>query len=416
MVAAGFIFYYSIRAIVYNQIDESLITEKTIIQDQIEETDLIPDFTTSFGHLIEVKLLSSPAISSQFITDTNLYVAKTGAYVPYRHLRFSGNTPGKTGYTINIYQVLDENQSLLDNIAMGMLILFVSLLLVSMVTNYFVSKRILSPFFNAVNEAARFDILSGRPVELPETTISEFRQLNMVIENMTSKMRADYLNLKEYNENSSHEIQTPLAVIRSKLDILMQNQNLNRESINLIESINEAVNRLFKLNRGLLLISKIENQQFHETKELSLKKYVESCLENYEEILNLKRIKIKVLFADEAIVNMNEILADVLISNLLSNAVRYNTDNGFIECRIDTENFTISNTGEQLDFDPMMLFNRFTKAGNNPHSVGLGLSIVKKIADHYNMPITYYCKDSVHTINLEYAGASVSDKKISHKS
>jgi signal transduction histidine kinase len=410
MVAAGFIFYYSIRAIVYNQIDESLITEKTIIQDQIEETDLIPDFTTSFGHLIEVKLLTSPAVSSQKINDTNLYVAKTESYIPYRHLRFSGNTPGKTGYTINIYQVLDENQKLLDNIAMGMLILFVSLLLVSMLTNYFVSKRILSPFFNAVNEAARFDILSGKPVELPETTISEFRQLNMVIENMTSKMRADYLNLKEYNENSSHEIQTPLAVIRSKLDMLMQNQNLNRESINLIESINEAVNRLLKLNRGLLLISKIENLQFHETKELSLKKYIENCLENYEEILKLKKIKVEIYFTDEAIVKMNETLADVMITNLLSNAVRYNTDNGYIECRIDNEKLIVSNSGEQLDFDPMLLFNRFAKAGNNPNSVGLGLSIVKKIADHYYMPITYTCKDSVHSINLEYSSVSISGR------
>ena len=88
----------------------------------------------------------------------------------------------------------------------------------------------------------------------------------MLIERMTKKMRTDYINLKEYNENSSHEIQTPLSVIRSKLDILMQNKKLNKKSINLIMSINEAAARLYKLNQGLLLISKIENLQFPETK------------------------------------------------------------------------------------------------------------------------------------------------------
>lgn len=199
MIAAGFIFYFSIRAIVYNQIDDSLITEKTIIQDQIEETGLIPDFTSSFGHLIEVRLLDSPTISSQTIKDTILYVAKSETYMPFRHLKFSANTPGKTGYTINIYQVVDENQELLDNIGMGMFILTLSLLLVSILTNYLISKQILSPFFDAVKEAAKFDVLSDKKVELPDTNISEFRQLNRVIEKMTSKMRSDYLNLKEYN-------------------------------------------------------------------------------------------------------------------------------------------------------------------------------------------------------------------------
>jgi signal transduction histidine kinase len=402
MISAGFIFYYSIRAIVYNQIDDSLITEKTIIKDQIDETDLIPDFTSSFGHLIEVKLLYSTTATSQVIRDTNLYVAKSGAYMPFRHLRYSGNTPGKTGYTINIYQVLDENQKLLNNIGAGMFILFLSLLMVSILTNYLVSKKILRPFFNALNEITRFNVLSDKPLELPSTTISEFRQLNKVIESMTGKMRADYLSLKEYNENSSHEIQTPLAIIRSKLDILMQNKDLRKDSINLIKSINEAVNRLLKLNQGLLLLSKIENLQFRESRELSLKKYVENCLNNYEEIMQLKKIAIDVDFSSDGTITMNETLADIMISNLISNAVRYNIDGGFIKCSIDNRFLTISNSGNEIRFDPSLLFKRFAKGNTDSQSVGLGLSIVKKITDYYKMTITYTCSGTIHVIKLEY--------------
>ena len=408
LIIAGIAFYYTIRTIVYRQIDDSLITEKTIIQDQIEETDSIPDFAASFGHQIEVKLLNFPAKYSQIIRDTDIYDVKSGNNMTFRHLRFTSNTPRNTGYIINIYQVLDENQELLDSIGLGMFFLFLALLLVSIIVNYLISKRIWGPFYNAVNEATNFDVLSGKPLDLPDTNINEFKQLNNVLELMTKKMRMDYLNLKEYNENSSHEIQTPLAVIRSKLDILMQNKNLNRENINLIRSINEATTRIFKLNQGLLLISKIENLQFPETKDISLKKLIENCLENYEEIMHLKKIKVETEFSDEALMKMNEILADVLISNILGNAVRYNIDGGFICCRLNDQSLIVTNSGMPLKIDPDRLFNRFQKGTDNPEAVGLGLSIVKKIVDHYKMQISYTCSGTVHEIKLNYRNKAIS--------
>jgi signal transduction histidine kinase len=402
MFAAGTLLYFTIREIVYNQIDDSLTTEKTIIQDQIEETDLIPDFNTSFGHLIEVRLLKSPTLYSQKINDTDLYDLKTETFLPFRHIRFSNNTQRNIGYTIDIYQVLDENQKLLDSVSFVMFFLFLSLLLVSLFVNYFVSKKLWSPFFNAVNEAAKFNILSDKPLELPDTGIDEFRQLKAVLEQMTDKMRMDYKNLKEYNENSSHEIQTPLAIIRSKLDILVQNKKLNKESINIIKSINEATTRLLKLNQGLLLISKIENLQFPEIKELSLKKMIGDNLHYYEEIMELKKIRVETEFTDTATVNMNETLADIMISNLLSNAVRYNIDNGYIICRLDNRFLTITNSGTPLDFDTGNLFMRFRKGTNHSQSVGLGLSIVKKIVDYYGMQISYTSTGPVHEIKLAY--------------
>lgn len=408
MVAAGILFYYTIRTIIYNEIDDSLIIEKTIIQDEIEETDKIPDFAGNLGHLIEVRLLDSPTTRSQAINDTSLFDVKSNSFQHFRHLRFSNNTPRKTGYTINIYQVLDENQKLLDNIGIGMFFLFLSLLLVSLLVNYLVSKKILSPFFNAVNEATNFDVRSEKPLKLPDTNITEFIQLNTVIEQMTKKMRTDYINLKEYNENSSHEIQTPLAIIRSKLDILMQNKKLNKASISLIKSINEATARLFKLNQGLLLISKIENLQFPETKEISLKHLIENCLTNYEEILQLKKITVETELSDIGLIQMNEILADIMISNLLSNAVRYNIDGGFIRCQLDKEFLTITNSGTPVEMDPEELFHRFRKGKVHSDSVGLGLSIVKKIVDLYKMHITYTCTGNIHEIKLAFHLESIS--------
>ena len=403
MITGGALLYLTIKKVIYKQVDNSLITEKTIIQDQIEQTDTIPDFEATFGHQIEVKLLNYAIRNSQSIKDTDIYDSKTDSFTPFRYIYSKGNTIQKKGYIITIFQEISEKNELLQDISLYMFFLFFSLLLISILINYLIARRLWRPFYKSVKIAGRFDIQSDKPLDLPLTDINEFNQLNDVFYDMTRKMRNDYLNLKEFGENASHEIQTPLAVIRSKTDLLMQQKNLNKESLSLIKSINEATTKLFKLNQGLLLISKIENQAFHDKKIVSLKHILESGLENYTEILQLKKIKVEMDLTDGALVEMNDVLAEVLISNLLSNAVRFNIDNGFIRCHIDRDNLIISNAGPSMTIDPEFLFRRFHKGSDNPHSVGLGLSIVKKITETYGMNITYTCKDSVHEIRLQFS-------------
>jgi signal transduction histidine kinase len=402
MITGGALLYLTIKKVIYRQIDNSLITEKTIIQDQIRKTDSIPDFEATFGHQIEVKLLNYGVRNYQSIKDTDIYDSKTDSFTPFRYIYSTGNTDLKKGYLITIYQEISEKNELLQDISLYMFFLIFSLLLISILINYLIARRLWGPFYKSVQIAGKFDIQSDKPLDLPQTDINEFNQLNDVFYDMTHKMRNDYLNLKEFSENASHEIQTPLAVIRSKTDLLMQQKNLNKESLSLIKSINEATTKLFKLNQGLLLISKIENQAFHEKKMVSLKNILESGLENYKEILQLKKIKVELDLTDGALVEMNDVLAEVLISNLLSNAVRFNIDNGFIKCQIDRNNLIISNPGPAMNIDPEFLFRRFHKGSNNPHSVGLGLSIVKKITETYRMNVTYTCVDSVHKIKLQF--------------
>lgn len=402
MVAGAALLYLTIKKVIYKQIDNSLITEKTIIEDQIEQTDTIPDFAATFGHQIEVKLINYPVRNVQSIKDTNIYDPKSDSFIPFRYIFYSGNTVQKKGFIITIFQILSEKNELLQDIGWYMFSLFFSLLLISILINYLIARELWRPFYNSVKIAGRFDIQSDKPLELPETDIKEFDQLNRVFDNMTRKMRDDYLNLKEFSENASHEIQTPLSVIRSKTDLLMQQKNLNKESLSLIKSINESTSKLFKLNQGLLLISKIANQVFHEKKMVSLKQIAIKGLENYKEIMHLKKIKVEMDVTDDAMVEMNDVLAEVMISNLLSNAVRFNIDDGFIKCHIDNMFLIMTNAGLPLTINTEDLFKRFHKRSSNPQSVGLGLSIVKKITESYGMQITYTCRDDTHEIKLRY--------------
>lgn len=402
MIASGVFLYFTVKSVIYKQIDESLLTEKGIIQDQIKHTDSIPDFEPTFGHQIEVKLLNFSVRNFQSKKDTDIYDTKSNSLLTYRYIFFSGNTDEQRGYIISIFQVLDERQKLLQDIGLYMFFMFLSLLIISLFINYMIAKRLWKPFYISVDRAGKFDIQSDEILDLPFTDVNEFIQLNNVFDQMTRKMRVDYINLKEFSENASHEIQTPLAVIRSKTDLLMQQKKLNKESINLIKSINEATSRLFKLNQGLLLISKIENQSFHEKKKISLKQIIEKSLENYKEILVLKKIKIEKELLDEALVEMNEVLADVLVSNLLSNAVRFNINDGFIRCHVDDKYLIFTNSGLPININPDLLFSRFQKGSDSSQSVGLGLSIVKKIAESYGMQISYTCQSDIHELRLQY--------------
>jgi len=408
MMGGGIFLYYAIRKDIYKQIDNSLLTENEIIRDQIEQTETVPDSTVTFDFQIEAMIYRYPLSKVQYIKDTVLYNRESDEYIPFRYFFHSGNTIKKNGYTISLFQILTEKQDLLRAISWYMFGLFLSLFIISILINYLISRKLWSPFYKSVDKAGNFDLLSDKPLDLPETDVVEFQQLNKVFEKMTQKMRIDYLNLKEYNENAAHEIQTPLAVIRSKVELLMQNKNLKKENLNLLKSIDEATTRLLKLNQGLLLISKIENQYFHENKKISLKEKIESFLESYREIMEIKGIRVELETPESAIVEMNEVLADVLISNLLSNAVRYNIENGYIKCIIDNESITISNTGLPLTTDPELLFRRFNKGGDNPQSVGLGLSIVRKITDNYKMTINYSYSHNIHIMRLNYIQKSVS--------
>ncbi len=402
MVTGGALLYLTVKQVIYTQTDYSLVIEKTIIENQIELTDSIPDLQASFGHQIGVKLFDYPIRNFQSIKDTDIYDAKTDSFTPFRYIFASGSTPQKKGFIITIYRVTEEKNELLQAIGLYMFFLFFSLFIISILINYLIARRLWRPFYDSVNKAESFDIQSDKPLDLPDTDIKEFNQLNDVFYYMTSKMRYDYLNLKEFSENAAHEIQTPLAIIRSKADILMQQKGLNRDSINLLKSINEATTKLFKLNQGLLLIAKIDNQIFHEKKKISLRKILEKGLENYKEIMELKKIKAEMTATDDAVVEMNDVLAEVLVSNLLSNAVRFNFDNGFIKCQIDKLDFIITNSGLPLTISPEDLFKRFYKGSDNPRSVGLGLSIVKKITEAYGMSISYTNHDNIHEIRLRY--------------
>jgi len=401
-ILSGLIFYRLLDNIFAKQLDGTLSEEKMLIEETINYADSVPDFRSVFGHMIDITILNSPQHKVEYIRDTLMYDGERGSFETFRHL-FAENTSiqGK-GYTINIYKPLRDTEKLIAEIVIAVALLFIGLLVLLVLVNYFIARRVWIPFYRTINSLTHYQINQDKPLTLTKTDIYEFNHPNEALEKMSKKIRQDYINLKEFNENAAHELLTPVAIIKSKLELLIQRENLDEQQLRMISAVFEATNRMSKLNQGLLLISKIDNNQFDKTEEIDLAQIFDKTLEHFEEMSEHLGIVVSKNYLHPAKLTMNPILAEILITNLVSNAIRHNLPSGRIEIELSESSFTVSNTGQPLKTDPSQLFERFRKSENNPESVGLGLAIVQKIINLYRMNVTYTYHDGIHTLKISY--------------
>ena len=401
-VISGLVFTNLLYHIFKRQLDETLNEEKLLIEQTINFSDSVPDFRSVFGHMIDITILNSPHEKVESISDTLMYDHELGEFASFRHLFAENTSVQNKGYTINIYKPLHESEKLITEIVVSLALVFISLLLLLVFVNYFITRRIWIPFYRILHNLSRYEINQVTPLEITKTDIYEFGLLNQALEKMSRKIQHDYLNLKEFNENAAHELQTPLAVIKSKLELLVQKENLDENQLQLISAVFEATTRMSKLNQGLLLISKIENNQFIHTEEVNLAMLLDKTVEHFEEMISHRGIMVSKSYQHPAILKMNPALAEIMITNLVSNAIRHNLQQGRIELFIQHDSLIISNTGQSMKTDPHHLFQRFRKSENNPDSVGLGLSIVQKIANLYQLKVTYTYREGIHTLKISF--------------
>ena len=217
---------------------------------------------------------------------------------------------------------------------------------------------------------------------------------------MTSKMISDYKNQKKFAENASHEFQTPLAIITGKIDLLLQENSLNEETMKLLVSIEEATSRLSRINKSLLLLSKIENQQYEKTDTVALLPLIEKIKAINEDFILDKKLQFVCEPTEELYFTINSELCFILINNLIQNAIRHNVKNGQITISIKDQALLISNTGSLEPLDEVSIFERFEKKSSNVNSIGLGLAIVKEIAEANSITVLYKYEDNEHVFSL----------------
>ena len=390
-------YYFIVRYILIYQLDQDLKVEEQEVRDFIRINHKLPHSTSYKDQQVKFDLAKAPLQRS--LHSRNIFNKEENEYNSIRELIFPV-TIENTVYKVSISKSMAESEDLLKLIVLITLGITIVLLVTLFIINRLLLNKLWLPFNKTLHELKQFNLSGKKNVQLESSSITEFKELNEAVLIMTNQVRQDYDSLKSFTENASHEMQTPLAIIKSKLEILVQSEHLNGEQVQTIHTIGEAVNRLSKLHKSLILLAKIENQQFHEKQDVDLVKILNRHLSNYEELIGVKQIKVSRKIENDLCVVMNDALAEILISNLITNAIKHNIENGLIEISVRTRKLIISNTGQPLKSDPEKLFERFQKDRIGSESLGLGLSIVKKITEQYGFKIKYSCDETMHRIEL----------------
>lgn len=394
--------YYIIKDIVNHEFNEKLYADRDQFLYEWHTYDDIQEvFYLNIGDQIKIDLLAGNQEETSYMRDTLMWDDYEKRILPFRQLYFTDKLNGQN-YSITITKSLLPSEDLIRGMSEIILFLMISVILSLLVVNRQISKIIWAPFYDTITKLKRFKIAAPAEVSFEPTRIFEFEQLNGEIKAMLDKSRADYINLKEFAENASHEIQTPLAIIKSKTEMLLQHAKWPEEGLVDINKINEAANRLSKLNTDLILLTQIDNHQYQELERIDLVRFIDKKLTYFEELIELKTIKLHKKYHARPELQMNNSLAFVLINNLLKNAIKHNINDGYLTITVFYNKMTFENSGMPLKTKPESMFQRFKKGNTSIESSGLGLALIKKVCDIYQMKISYAQHGTNHKIEVQF--------------
>lgn len=393
MIVSGIAIYVTLSVITNNQMDERLTENLDTVEKQLTQK---PE-TIFFEPVALVEKITEAEETVTF-SDTLIYNENENELEDYRQISAVKNINGEF-YHIVLRKSKIESEDFLTTlvivISLGMIMLWLILFWVAQR----ITQSIWQPFFLSLKKIEEFSVTDKVAVNLEKTGIYEFDQLNSVADRLTSQIITDFQNQKQFSEDISHELQTPLAVVISHLESLLGDPTLNEHSKTL-NSIYASVRHLSKLNKAMILLSKIENNQFAWMEETDLKEVMITKLEEFSELINLKKLQLETHLDNALLVHISPSLAEILINNLLSNSINHTTKGGKIKISFSDKRMVICNTGTEQIVEPKKLFDRFYKGDSSSQSVGLGLAIVKKICDLHKLEIRYQFNEGLHCFEL----------------
>ncbi len=360
-----------------------------------------PTDTIRWSKLIVVPLQKLQAEARTF-SDTLVMHSQLNRMEPHLRLDAIKNVEGKS-YSISLYDVIIEEDDIRDGITESLTTMYLILLTAVLVIGFAASYFILRPFNLTLAEIKRFSLRNPHQrTSFPSSRVTEFKKLNSFLTEMTDKVKRDYQSLKEFSENASHEFQTPIAIVQSKLEVLLDDESLSETQIEQLSSIQNAVRRLSNMSNSLALLTKIENNEFINVEKIDINALLSSLLDEFKELLDLKQLSLKASLDHEVHLEADQVLIELMFTNLMNNAIRHNWEGGHIEVKLLQDQVMISNSGPGLKGDPKELFQRFKKSNQSSASMGLGLAIVKKICDFYAYEINYGEEQEIHTIHIRF--------------
>ena len=381
-LAAGVVSFFTLRWVFDHETDEKLLGMKAEIESYVQVNDTLPVFfQTVFDRWYAEPMPygSMKNIPDPTFSDTTYFNKFEREMEPFRQLRFPVMMRGQM-WLMSVSASTVEHHDVVLILAVLLVTIFGLLLLVMLWVNRVVSRQVWQPFFETLEKMRRFRLADHTSLTLTPSSVEEIQELNTTLENLAQQVRRDYQTVKKFTENASHELQTPLAVIQSKVEVLLQDDTLSEAQAQQINIIGQSTRRMTRLNQSLLLLSKIENHQFLERKPVALKPLLGKRLVWLEDFIAEKRLELQTDLAEKTL-EMNPFLAETLVTNLLTNAVKHNIKGGLLRVTLNENCLIVENSAAPPEASVTDLTARFARG--NPHSegVGLGLAIVLEICE-----------------------------------
>lgn len=393
-------FYFVMDHVLVKQLDESLEVEQSEIVQYAKEHNKLPEIVNTDDQQTYISETTIP-VSKTMYAFKKMLNKEDHVEERIRQIVFGIEVSGKH-YQVTVNKSQEGMEDFLKLLVLIASIMIALILLAGYIINRVALKRLWQPFYHSIKKISSYQLQQQQALQLPSTNIEEFNLLNVTMNSMVARVEQDYQVLKEFTGNAAHEMQTPLAVIASNTESLMQDEAVLLQHHSTISTIEDAAKRLSRLNQSLLLLTKIENRRFELNENVQWDRLIEQRLTDLNELTSSQKLQITVDAVPVSTV-FHQHLADILISNLLGNAIRYNYEGGTINIQLNETNLSISNTSNIPALDSSKMFGRFYRHPETKiDGSGLGLSIVQQVCKAANYKLTYQYVDEVHLFAIAF--------------
>ncbi len=391
------IFYINIIDEIKDGVDDNLEDQKVSIIHSISTKHTLPlEQNPSQNYTIEKLSISGTANYEDVYYDTIVSFQETDGEIEIGPARVLETVVAHNSnyYKLKITTSMVDQEDLIHALLWDMVWLYLSLIISIICINNFIIRRLWQPFYKYLNQLKLFKLHKQTPLAPINTPIKEFKDLEQAVNQLINHSINTYNQQKQFIDNAAHELQTPLAIITNRLELLLEQEHINSEMAQEIAKILNNVNRLAKLNKSLGLLTKIEHQQYTDTQSITINTLIKSTAEELAYLSEHKNISINIEEKGVLNLTMDPVLADSMVKNIFRNAVFHNKTEGSINISISTNQFYIANTSDQPAITSTQLFSRFYKS--NSKGTGLGLSIVQAICTTYNLDCSYSYQNHQH--------------------
>ncbi len=413
------LFYFAIVDEVQEETDDVLEDYSAMLIQNFLAGESMPSNDNGSNNTYYIKPLNSHSLLEsrrrEGFSSEKMYIDYKKETEPARILRQVFRDRDDNYFELTVITPTIDEGDLIDAILQALIILFFLLLIAVLTINTLAVKGGLRPLLNLLNWLNKSNVETSSLPSTDEGNIQEIRKLSTAISGYASRSKRAFEQQKEFISNASHELQTPIAICQSRLELLLESE-LSEEQMKDIAECITTLSRLSKLNKTLLMLSRLEN--YTSAMESNSKKNIENALNeshgsyenetiNFNEILQNNILLIQEIYDNRKIslslekeceihLEANKELVSILLQNLLKNSFSHNVDGGEVRIKILKNSFVIENTGDGTALDSVKIFNRFYQGNSKAGSYGLGLPIVKSICNLYGFSIDYSFVNNLH--------------------